>query len=821
MRDFLCKNLTVFCTLSLISAAFSTEQDAAKKEELSRLTREVKPLWYSSPAEKGNVARGKKYTLYPKPNMGNCTNATDLQDLTEGKFLDNASGLWFNPTTVGWARAKYIEITIDLEKVQSVNRLKLFTGGGRAGVNLPNKIDICGSIDGKNFYQIADLVSISKVRPPMPNAGYHYFVFEGDFSPVNARYIRLRLCPNGEYFALSEVEVFKSSAAGKNITELPPVCPLQQFMELAQKASIGNAVKFNMFKLVDKLPASVRADAEKIVRNWSFSGNAKTFKGIYPYDDMQLKVFAKNAEAARAAGKAGVQFAVTGFYQSLSPVAMPESKGNVIKQTLQNGEKRGAAVVLFNTGTKSVKVSAKLKGVSGDLFNTKFVDSEYYNVTSTVLFPHTEFDAIPGMTNQIAITFTPEGLPAGIHKGVLEISYDGKVKSIPVELTILPGTFPKRPRLHCSGWEYLDLMSPKAKNAWQGIPGNLFSSFREMRNKSLCFGTVGMSIRERALQPTSIKVDSEGNILSDLTLKDFEDWVSQNPDASYYGLVALGLPRKNNYFGDKKLKPGTPAFNKAVTAWGKIWNDRILKLGLKGKVFFQLFDEPDDEAQYKNIQMWHTAFRKGAPDIPLAITPCWKYDPAWNKYLSNDEIIIPEVELLQVTDEASKKRIAGFRELQKKGHVFHVYSCSFGPFLGEPGAFRNQAWMAFAFDAVSSNFWGSTNINETYCFNRYISNNQYYSPYFVYDGKLVSSKHDVAHRDGIQDFEYLVLCRDLLKKAAASGQNVKALQAEFDALVKEVAAPRQKFQGVGNDMAEKAEEARLKIISIIQKLNKK
>lgn len=818
MKKFSQLTLAAICTVSMCATAFADTDTDAKKAELARLTREVKPLWKASTAAQGNLARGKKYTLWPTPKMGGCTNATDLQDLTDGKHLDNAGGLWFCGGTVGWARAKYIEITFDLDKTEAIGRLKLFSGGGRAGVNLPNKIDICGSVDGKNFYQIADLVAISTVRPPIPNAGYHYFVYEGKFNPVKVRYVRLRLCPNGEYFALSEVEIFKSNAEAAEVNTLPNIPNQQTFIQQAQKASIGNAAKVNMFKLVEQIPASVRKDAEQIIRNWSFNGNAANFKALYPYDDMQVQFFAKNAAAMRAAGKKEMQFAVTGFYQNISPVTMPVSKGNTIKQIMQNGEKRGAAVTFCNPGTQSVRVSAQLKGLKGELFDTKFLDSEFYHTTSTILYPHKSIEVIPGMTYQIAVMFTPEGLAPGKHKGTLEIKYGNNTKNIPVELEILPGTFPKRPNLNCSGWEYLDLMSPKVKTAWQGIPGVLFNDFRKMRNASLCFGTVGMSIRELALQPLAINTDADGNILSKLDLNHFEDWVKSNPDAGYYGLVALGLPRKNSYFGKSKLKPGTPAFNKAVTAWAKIWNDKVLQLGLKGKVFFQLFDEPDDDAQYQNIQMWHTAFRKGAPDIPLAITPCWSYKPEWNKYFTNNEIIIPEVELLQVTDAASAKRVAALRELQKKGHVFHVYSCSFGPFLGEPGAFRNQAWLAFKFNAVSSNFWGSTNVNAATCFNRYVSNTQYYSPYFIDNGKLIGSKHDFAHRDGIQDFEYLVRCREILKKAAARGKNVKTLQNEFNALVDAVAAPRAKYQDAGNNMAEKAETARIKIISIMKKL---
>lgn len=809
----------ILLTGCLISSTITFANDDAKKTELNRLKKEVKPLWKASTAKQGNIARGKKYTLSPIPKMSRCTNASDMQDLTDGKHLDSASGLWFCPGSVGWARAKYIEITFDLTKVEAIERLKLFTGGGRAGVNLPNKIDICGSIDGKNFYQIANLVDISIVRPPIPNAGYHHFVFEGKFSPVKVRYVRLRLCPNGEYFVLSEVEIFKSQAAAKEVNTLPVIPNQKLFFQQAKKASITNAAKFNMFKLIEQMPPSVRKDAKKIVKKWNFNGNTTTFKGLYPFDDVQVKLFAQNAKAMRAAGKKDMQFAITSFYENISPITIPKSKGNTIKQILKNGETRGAAVVLFNPSNKVVEVSAKLKGLKGKLFNTKFLDSEFYNVTSTVLYPHHLLKVVPGLTYQIAIIFTPTNLKVGKHQGTLEIKYATKVKNIPIELEILPGNFPKRPKLNCSGWEYLDLMTPKTKNAWQGIPGTLFNNFRKMRNDSLCFGTVGMSIRELALCPTRINVDKNGNILSKLELKHFEDWVKSNPDAGYYGLVALALPRKNSYFGNLKLKPGTPAFNNAVTQWAKIWNNKILALGLKGKVFMQLFDEPNDEAQYKNIHTWHTAFHKGAPDLPLAITPCWNYNPKWNKYLSNKEIVIPEVELLQIDATSdSKNRVAAFLELQKQGHVFHVYSCSFGPFLGEPGAFRNQAYIAFKFNAISSNFWGSTNMNESLGFNRYVSNGQYYSPYFIDNGKLIGSKHDFALKDGVQDYEYLYNCQQMLKAAAKKGKNVKALQTQFDNLVNEVAAPRKKYQGVGNNMADKAEAARIKIISIMKQL---
>ena len=73
----------------------------------------------TAPAAAENLARGKPYTLFPQPTYSHCTDAGDLQQLTDGKTTSDY--FWTQPGTVGWQSARYAAVTIDLGDVQQIS----------------------------------------------------------------------------------------------------------------------------------------------------------------------------------------------------------------------------------------------------------------------------------------------------------------------------------------------------------------------------------------------------------------------------------------------------------------------------------------------------------------------------------------------------------------------------------------------------------------------------------------------------------------------------------------------------------------------------
>ena len=816
-----------FLMMFLTSMAFCEEPAPYVQEELNRLDRELKPLMRLSDTGDGNIARGKSYVFSEKPNMGTCTGDSDITDLTNGQSDTSESGIWFCADCVGWARKKTVSVTVDLGKSESIDRVKLYSGGGRAGVHLPAVVLVEISDDGKDFHLIGDLVALSKVALPREGIGHRVFVYEGNFAPVCGRYVRLRMRPTGQYLTITEIEVFKSETAGKVAGELPASPDDLYLLEQGEKSAMSIQMRENMLRLLDEVYYDGKGAAalKQEISHWNFEGDVSGFRGTYPTAPIQRKIFARHAERLRQAGHPEVIVQPIDFYANVSPVVLPDFAGACqLNQIMQNGEVRGAALIVCNTTAEDKNIQARLEGLEGEIYEVGYIDSEFYYPTSTFLQPHTQLCAVPGLVSELAVVFRPKGLSVGKHTGKLLLTAGQESYTVPVELEILSGEFPNRPQLVTYGWEYLDLPSPTARTSWQGMPMERFDEFRKLRNADLCYGTMGLGAQEVAACPLAIKVREDGQIITQFDFKFFDRWVKQNPDASFYGIVAIGMNWANAKFG-QKLEPGTEAFDRAVESWAKAWNDHVLELGLKGRVIFQIFDEPgldssaNPDDQYKLLQQWHTPFHRGAPDIQLYIDPCGKYEPRFNRYLTNNEIICPEAELLH--GEGAEERMQAFMELHEQGHPFHIYSCSFGPFMGEPGAFRNQAWMTFRVRGVATGFWGATNVDAKTSMNRYITQQNYFSPYLLDKQGLHLTKHSFALRDGIQDFEYLTACEKLLTEAEQKGLDVKDLRNEFQAEVLTVAAERAKFRNRGQNMATRAEEARRKIIAIIRKLEAK
>ena len=813
--------LTLLTAFAFI--AFSDDIPAYAQAENARLDREMAPLLKLSGTAEGNLARGKRYVFSDKPNYGGCSGESDATDLTNGKSESSATGIWVCQDCVCWDSKELVSVTIDLEKSESIGRVKLFSGGGRAGVHLPAVAFVEVSDDGNSFHLAGDLVTLSKVALPRENIGFRVFVFEGEFNAVKARYVRIRMRPTGLYLPITEIEVFEANGEARSVDTLPAAPSDDMLKEQGERAVISMQMRENMFRLAEAVRYDGRGFDELLdaIAHYRFDGAVDDFHAVYPLCDVQKQIFARHAAHLRSACEAPLVLQPCDFYDTISPVELLKTRsGLVLRQTMMNGEVRGCALLLCNTTQREMHVRARLEGLEGDIYETGYIDSEFYYPTATYLKPHGELRAVPGLVCQLAVRLKPQGLPAGLHKGRLLLDVDGEQRIVPVELDILPGKMPSSPKLLTYAWDYLDLPAKGAKRAWLGLPVEDFAQFRQMRNADLCIGTVGVGAQELAACPTVIKVDAEGNIQSELDFHIFDNWIANNQGVAVYGVVAIGLNWNNAKFGDKKLEPGTAAFERAVEAWANCWREHLKEKGLLGRVFMQLFDEPglnpkqDVRKLYAIMQKWHTPFHRGAPEISLFIDPCNIYPVDCNSFMTNGEIVCPEAELLH--GEGAAERIDAFRKLREQGHPLHVYSCSFGPFMGEPGAFRNQAWMAFRICGVASGFWGGTATDSRTSFNRYIHNKNYFSPYLLDKDGLHLTKHACAQRDGVQDYEYLVRCEALLAAHEAAGADVVVLRRRFESLVEKVAGSRREFGLAGTGMAARAENARMEIIAIIK-----
>jgi hypothetical protein len=156
-----------------------------------------------------NIALGAKYTLFPQPNYGLCTDPDDRVQLTDGK--STRGYFWTQRGTVGWSGVPYASITVDLGRVEPIAGGAPTTAAGAAQVRWPGQIQILTSDDGRRFRDQGDLVALDvKRNGPLPEK---YAIRRLLTGPLQARgrYVMFLMLPlpGSSYTFVDEVEVFR------------------------------------------------------------------------------------------------------------------------------------------------------------------------------------------------------------------------------------------------------------------------------------------------------------------------------------------------------------------------------------------------------------------------------------------------------------------------------------------------------------------------------------------------------------------------------------------------------------------------------------
>jgi len=133
-----------------------------------------------------NIALGKAYTLDPQPNYPYCTDPDDRMQLTDGRYT--SGHFWTQKSTVGWT-GKYATITIDLGAVHAIKGVSYNTAAGVAGVRWPSGIYILVSDDGKHFYEVGELIAMSRKGNPKLNGAYQIHRYRTDALCTHGRYL--------------------------------------------------------------------------------------------------------------------------------------------------------------------------------------------------------------------------------------------------------------------------------------------------------------------------------------------------------------------------------------------------------------------------------------------------------------------------------------------------------------------------------------------------------------------------------------------------------------------------------------------------------
>jgi hypothetical protein len=154
-----------------------------------------------------NIAKGRPYTLTPRPNYPLTTDAGDDVQLTDGVYADSTATIWNQISTVGWSDANPVTIVIDLQSVQPIAGVSYSTAAGVAGVQWPRSIFVLTSDDGQHYFKAADLAAIPAGGVGPPVSGYAAFRFSTNTLRTHGRYVAIVVDQNGPYTFCDEIEI--------------------------------------------------------------------------------------------------------------------------------------------------------------------------------------------------------------------------------------------------------------------------------------------------------------------------------------------------------------------------------------------------------------------------------------------------------------------------------------------------------------------------------------------------------------------------------------------------------------------------------------
>lgn len=722
-----------------------------------------------------NMARGKKYTLTPRPNYSYCTDAGDTVQLTDGVYTQGY--FWTQKSTVGWQNAHPTIITIDLESVQPVSGVSFSTAAGTAEVQWPS-ILILVSDDGKTYIYTGDLVALSAEHSQPKAEGYARHRFWTDRLRTYGRYVALVVSGNGPYIFVDEIEIYRGQnefldepLAGKKTENLK-----QFFGELEVTLCIKRRLRNDLVQVRESLKGIVGeeklaqelTDIEKEIAAIK-EISAEGFRTILPLNDLHRRTFSVQAAIWREKGAKRIVVWQKNRWDMLSPTEPPREGGAQIDLAMMKNEYRSAAFNISNAGPGQAELDMSIIGLLGGanpdyitVHDVPFTDTKSgVPIAAALLYAreegrHFRFEIPEGTTRQIWLTFHPVDIPAGEYIGKIVIAPVGI--DIPIRLNIYPFTFPDQPTLHLGGWDYTDrdnYYDVTVKNR-----GALIEHLRE-HYVDTPWATGGVMPRG--------KYDEQGNMIEAPSPENFRKWVQRWPNArNYYVFASVG----GRFSG---FDMGTPAFKNAVAQWITWWVETLAKWDIRPEQLgLLLVDEPNDPEQDQIIIEYAKVIQKAQPEVVIWEDPTWR-EP-WkgtSELFEISDVLCPNLQMWI----AGGEKFARFYVKQRDaGRILWFYSCSGPGKLLDPYSYhRMQQWFCWKYKAQGSGFWAFGDSNGASSWNEYLAKRGAFTPVFLDESSVTPGKHMEAIREGIEDYEYLRMLRDRVAKLESQGVKGKTI----------------------------------------------
>ncbi len=744
-----------------------------------------------------NIARGKSYTFSLKPNYGYCTDKDDTIQLTDGVYSQGY--FWVQKTTVGWSRAPLVGITIDLGKEEPICGVSWNTAAGVAGVAWPQGLQIFTSNDNQNWEHCSDLIQLGTKRVLPPQNTYCTFQYATNELKSKGRYIQF-IVSSTSYAFVDEIEVYRGPDSW--LSELKPAYAIQSPLALAKgKMAQGSAMVRmkldlqDLTGLIDKLPAPLREKAEaeakalseELLDNHDME-NKEDYTTELPLGPTHAKILALNRFILQAQGLREPKLWHNNRWDNLSITAVPPKQELApLAIDMMRGEVRGETVNITNPYNAPIGVSINVEGLPQGatlkLNEVLVTDTKQNQPIADAIRPSKVDDRLliivpAGCTRQVWLSFDRPTAKPGTYSATLIAKpgsgnylktpdIDSKHRPIVAKLTltIYNKEFPARPTMHVGGWDYVN-----GGNYYYKSPGNLIPKLALMKDIY-----VDSPWATSAVMPQGAQFDKEGTLTNEESLNyaNWNQWTALFPDARNYCVFwSVGKTFQ-------KAQMGTPMFEKKLGEYLNAWCRYLKKTGVNPKqLVILLLDEPHNHEQDATIIAWAKAIKATCPDITLFEDPTY-LDPtkALPELFTCVDILCPH----------TPHRVSGgktFRDFYVKqredGRTLWLYSCHGPSRLLDPITYhRGQMWHAFDMGAVGTFYWAlgcGGGIGDS--FKAYSQSGTEYSPFFVSPTGVMQSKHSEALREGVQDYEYMVMLREKIANLRQQGKTAQADKAQ-------------------------------------------
>lgn len=542
-----------------------------------------------------------------------------------------------------------------------------------------------------------------------------------------------------------------------------------------------------------------------------------------PYNGLHRSIWAKHAEWAKNKLTEADPLLVwtPNRWDHLQPFDLPTAeqlKAVSIDVKMIKGEYRSAVLNLTNLSDSSVKVNIECefdKKLPDELLSVReviFVETQDRKIVANALPPAAkqgdawQLEVPSGATRQAWLIFHPKNIAAAKYIGTVKVECNALklTRSVPLSLEVYPFDFPEKATLITTTWDYCQRDGGYIhNNVWKDAVALMKEHF----------------INAPWLNPNMVpwpnpgtEIDEKGNIIAELDWSNMDEWVEIWGDDAKVFMIFFGeeaaVPRSEFELTSPE---GQNAINNVI---GQMV-ERFQSQGIDAsRIIILPRDEPRTADKSRSVANWNKALHKANPKIRIYTDPIWK-DPAKSpiELFTTADIICPNVHHF-----GGKEKITAFyRGIRAAGKELWTYQCD-GPVkeLDPYGYFRRQAWHAFRESMVGSGYWAlSDSRHKAGSWDDFAPKGTMYSIIYWDKNGVTDSKQLEGIREGIEDYEYLVMLRKAIASATDSEKAAKA-QAVLDRVVDEIG---NNYGDVGKRLA--ADRARIEVLDALMLLSGK